>query len=158
MADIENIIGGLERLVADDAAREKLLEDNALCDRLREACRHAGLKLERPWDTLHRIAMGSIDLPISQVGVETGLWREITKASPQAVQLDQLRKATGIEESLLLRILRYATANGMVDQVSGQSYKASNITRCLAMDGMEDTVNFWCVLQVSINNVAITAW
>lgn len=138
-AAADNILAALESLAADHIPAP--LRDNEE-KRLRflEAARMASFKLEQPWDTMQRLIFCALPPNMVQVGIDLGLWRLLTKKEGMAMSVAELAAELGAEEALLVRVLRYAATQWMVEQVGVETYRATNITRYLSMSGLESVM------------------
>ena len=105
-----------------------------------EAARMASYKLEQPWDTMQRLVFCALPPNMVQVGIDLGLWRLLAKQDGTAMSLSELAAELGAEEALLVRVLRYAATQWMVEQVGIETYRATNITRYLSMSGLESLI------------------
>jgi hypothetical protein len=135
----DNVIESLESLVAGNVpAPLRNNEEKRL--RFLEAARMASLKLEQPWDTMQRLVFCALPPNIVQVGIDLGLWRLLVKFKGTAISVNELATSLGAEKALLVRVLRYAATQWMVEQIGVESYRATNITQCLSMLGLESTI------------------
>lgn len=108
--------------------------------RFLEAAKMASLKLEQPWDTMQRLIFCALPPNIVQVGIDLGLWKMLAKREGAAVSIDELASELGAEKALLVRLLRYAATQWMVEQVGIESFRATNVTQYLSMSGLESVI------------------
>ncbi|KJX92106.1 o-methyltransferase like protein [Zymoseptoria brevis] len=134
--DLEHVIASLQHIIKHEDTRTEIAADPELRNRLAEACRHTLLRLERPWDSIRRYNYAVHDVAIAKTGHSMGLWAALVAESPNSVHGSQLAEKTGVELGLLMRLLRYATAQSMVEQTDVQSFRAIEATRTLSMPMM----------------------
>lgn len=137
--EADNILDALETLAAGHIPAS-LYKDEEKRLRFLEAARMASLKLEQPWDTMQRLIFCALPPNMVQVGIDLGLWRLLAARQGTAMSVSQLAAELGAEEALLVRVLRYAATQWMVEQVGVETYRATNITRYLAMSGLESVI------------------
>lgn len=75
-----------------------------------------------------------------QVGIDLGLWRLLAKSEATGMSVTELAAALGAEKALLVRVLRYASTQWMVEQIGIETYRATDITRYLAISGLESVI------------------
>jgi hypothetical protein len=100
----------------------------------------ASLKLEQPWDTMQRLIFCALPPNMVQVGIDIGLWRLLTKREGAVMSVSEMAVELGAEKALLVRVLRWAATQWMVEQVGVETYRATNITRYLSMSGLESVI------------------
>jgi hypothetical protein len=149
----DNVLESLESLAAGNIPAP-LRNDEGKRLRFLEAARMASLKLEKPWDTMQRLIFCAMPPNIVQVGTDLGLWRRLAKEGT-ALSASKLAAELGAEKALLVRLLRYAATQWMVEQVGPEMYQATNITHYLSMSGLESVMFHVWVLPVSLS-LAIT--
>ncbi|EKG13555.1 O-methyltransferase family 2 [Macrophomina phaseolina MS6] len=133
-----------------------LRDDESKRLRLLEAARMASFRLEQPWDTMQRLIFCALPPNIAQVGIDLGLWRLLAeREGPASVR--ELAVAVGAEEALLARVLRYAATQWMVEQAGLDAYRATSITRYLAMSGLESVMFHVTERNIGLYN-AIPKW
>ncbi|KAJ8130104.1 hypothetical protein O1611_g3524 [Lasiodiplodia mahajangana] len=101
--------------------------------KLSEAARKLNLATEATGDTVHRIVHSPLQLPLTLVGLETGLFETLEKKK-EATNAD-LAIATKVDPILMKRLLRYYQSFGIVDQPSDDRYRANNITSAMISPG-----------------------
>lgn len=79
-------------------------------------------------------------LPMAQIGVDTGLFRTLASDSDKAWSLQELAEATKVESTLLYRLNRYYVSFSLIEGRSDGTYRANDITRWLATPGAEGGV------------------
>ncbi|KAK4158684.1 O-methyl transferase [Cladorrhinum sp. PSN259] len=84
--------------------------------------------LETPDNSVQRIGAFILQTSAALIGVDLNIFKILSEAS-DAVTLDELVAQTKAEKQLLVRLLRYLAAIGLVDQVSKEEYKANHGTR-----------------------------
>ncbi|GME51524.1 uncharacterized protein J4E93_007805 [Neofusicoccum parvum] len=89
---------------------------------------------------MQRLVFCALPPNIARVGVDLGLWRLLAARDGAASNVEELAEATGAEEALLRRVLRYAATQWMVERVGVEEYRATGVTRWLAGEGMEAVV------------------
>lgn len=134
------LLTSLESLAAGHIPPSLLASSSPTSLRLLEAMRLASLRLEQPWDTMQRLVFCALPPNIARVGVDLGLWRLLAARDGAASSVEELAEATGAEEALLRRVLRYAATQWMVERVGVEEYRATGVTRWLAGEGMEAVV------------------
>ncbi|OAK94638.1 S-adenosyl-L-methionine-dependent methyltransferase [Phaeosphaeriaceae sp. SRC1lsM3a] len=125
---IEAILGNPSSLIGvDDAAVKR---------RLSEAAYRLNRSLEAGGDSIHRITTAPLELALSQVGVQIGLWTAMTNEGASGPFTNaELAEQTKVDPVLLKRLLRYYQSRGMVSQIDDDAYAPSNITKALATVG-----------------------
>ncbi|KAI4912708.1 hypothetical protein J4E90_006114 [Alternaria incomplexa] len=154
--EADNILDALESLAAGHIPAS-LYKDEEKRLRFLEAARMASLKLEQPWDTMQRLIFCALPPNMVQVGIDLGLWRLLAARQGTAMSVSQLAAQLGAEEALLVRVLRYAATQWMVEQVGVETYRATNITRYLAMSGLESVIFHVTERNIATYN-AIPKW
>lgn len=132
----DSILESLESVAAGNIPNA-LRNNDEKRRRFLEAARMASLKLEQPWDTMQRIIFGALPPNIVQVGIDLGLWRLLDSRNGAAVSVTELAAELGAEKALLVRLLRYAATQWMVEQVDVELFRATSITHQLSMSGIE---------------------
>ena len=135
----DSILQSLESLAAGEIPAS--LRDNEE-KRLRflEAARMASFKLEQPWDTMQRLIFCALPPNMVQAGIDLGLWRLLSEREGTAMSVSELAAELGAEEAFLVRMLRWAATQWMVEQVGLERYRATNITKYLSMSGLESVM------------------
>ncbi|RAQ99773.1 o-methyltransferase b protein [Stemphylium lycopersici] len=134
----DNVLKSLESLAAGNIPAS--LRDDEKRLRFLEASRMASFKLEQPWDTMQRLIFCALPPNMVQVGIDMGLWRLLVKREGKAIGVSEMAAELGAQEALLVRMLRYAATQWMVEQVGVEMYRATNITRYLSMSGLESVI------------------
>lgn len=135
----DSILESLESLAAGNIPIS-LRNDEEKRLRFLEAARTASLKLEQPWDTMQRLIFCALPPNIAQVGIDLGLWRLLSERGGTAISASELAAKLGVEKPLLVRVLRYAATQWMVEQVDIDTYRATDITHYLSMSGLESVI------------------
>jgi hypothetical protein len=135
----DSILESLESLAAGNIPIS-LSNDEGKRLRFLEAARMASLKLEQPWDTMQRLIFCALPPNMAQVGIDLGLWKLLSERGETAISASELAVKLGVEKPLLVRILRYAATQWMVEQVDIDTYRATNITHYLSMSGLESVL------------------
>ncbi|CZT25860.1 related to O-methyltransferase [Ramularia collo-cygni] len=137
--DVEHVIASLQQIIKHEDVRADVVANKQLRNRLAEACRHTMLRLEQPWDSIRRYNYAVFDVAIAKTGHSMGLWAALVAQSPKPVHATQLAETTGVQFALLMRLLRYATAQSMVEQTDVLSFRAIEATRTLSMPLMKSS-------------------
>lgn len=132
----DNLLESLESLAAGNIP-SCLRSNDEKRRRCIEAMRMASLKLETPWDTMQRLVFCTLPPNIVQIGIDLGLWRLLDSRNGVAMSVDELATELGAEKALLVRLLRYAATQWMVEQVDVEMYRATSLTHQLSMSGIE---------------------
>ncbi|CAG9972466.1 unnamed protein product [Clonostachys byssicola] len=120
------------------------LDNDVTKRRLSEAAFRLNLALEAGGDTIHRLTNAPLELALSRVGVQTGLWTALTKENALLpLTNSQLAKETKIDPALLKRLLRYYQSKGMVAQTGEDAFAPNNITKALASVGGSSGINYF---------------
>ena len=135
----DTILEALESLASGNIPAP-LRDDEEKRLRFLEAARMASLKLEQPWDTMQRLIFCALPPNMVQVGIDIGLWRLLTKREGAVMSVSEMAVELGAEKALLVRVLRWAATQWMVEQVGVETYRATNITRYLSMSGLESVI------------------
>lgn len=135
----DTILDSLESLAAGNIPIS-LRNDEEKRLRFLEAARMASLKLEQTWDTMQRLIFCALPPNMAQVGINLGLWRLLSERRGASMSASELATELGVEKPLLVRILRYAATQWMVEQVDIDKYRATNITHYLSMSGLESVM------------------
>jgi len=135
----DSILESLEALAAGNIPIS-LRDDEKKRLRFLEAARMASLKLEQTWDTMQRLIFCALPPNMAQVGIDLGLWRLLSKRGGTATSASELATELGVEKELLVRVLRYAATQWMVEQVGIDTYRATNMTHYLSMSGLESVI------------------
>jgi hypothetical protein len=135
----DTILEALESLASGNIPAP-LRDDEEKRLRFLEAARMASLKLEQPWDTMQRLIFCALPPNMVQVGIDIGLWRLLTKREGAVMSVSEMAVELGAEKALLVRVLRWAATQWMVEQVGVETYRATNITRYLSMPGLESVI------------------
>ncbi|EUC41460.1 hypothetical protein COCMIDRAFT_40378 [Bipolaris oryzae ATCC 44560] len=152
----DSILESLESL-ATGKIPISLCNDDEKRLRFLEAARMASLKLEQPWDTMQRLIFCALPPNMAQVGIDLGLWRLLSERGGTAISASELATELGVEKPLLIRILRYAATQWMVEQVDIDKYRATNITHYLSMSGLESVIFHVTERNIAVYN-AIPKW
>ncbi|PSN75591.1 S-adenosyl-L-methionine-dependent methyltransferase [Corynespora cassiicola Philippines] len=152
----DSILQSLESLAAGEIPAS--LRDNEE-KRLRflEAARMASFKLEQPWDTMQRLIFCALPPNMVQAGIDLGLWRLLSEREGTAMSVSELAAELGAEEAFLVRMLRWAATQWMVEQVGLERYRATNITKYLSMSGLESVMFHVTERNIKLYN-AIPKW
>ncbi|KAH3972070.1 hypothetical protein HBH98_001570 [Parastagonospora nodorum] len=137
----DSILESLESLAAGNIPIS-LRNDEKKRLRFLEAARMASLKLEQTWDTMQRLIFCALPLNMAQMGIDLGL---------------ELAAEFGVEKELLVRVMRYAATQWMVEQVGIDTYRATNITHYLSMSGLESVISHVTERNIAVYN-AIPKW
>ncbi|PQE06880.1 Trichodiene oxygenase protein [Rutstroemia sp. NJR-2017a BVV2] len=121
----------IEIILRDPEGAAAQIRDEGTLRRLSEAGRKLAVSLEQPRDTLRRIGYSHLQLPLALVGVETKLFSTLA-AEPRAFSIAELTERTGMEGSLLKRLLRYYQATDIIAQNDDDTYQSTNVTRALS--------------------------
>lgn len=135
----DSILESLESLAAGNIPTS-LRHDEKKRLRFLEAARMASLKLEQPWDTMQRLIFCALPPNMAQVGIDLGLWRLLSEREGTAISASELAIKLDIEKELLVRVMRYAATQWMVEQVGIDTYRATDITHYLSMSGLESVM------------------
>lgn len=135
----DDVLRSLESIAAG-VFPASLRDDEGKRLRFLEAARMASYKLEQPWDTMQRLIFCALPPNMVQVGIDLGLWRLLAERGGTPISVDELATELGAEKSLLVRVLRYAATQWMVEQVGVGSFRATNITHSLSMSGLESVI------------------
>lgn len=135
----DSILESLESLAAGNIPIS-LRNDEKKRLRFLEAARMASLKLEETWDTMQRLIFCALPPNMAQVGIDLGLWRLLSERGGTAMSVSELAAELGVEKELLVRVLRYAATQWIVEQVGIDTYRATNITHYLSMSGLESVM------------------
>lgn len=130
-ADVEKFAIDVEHLLSLDTA-SLLKEDEQLRARVLKSCRKLSVRLESPSDTIQRLSYAPLPFAVARIGVQIGLWSTLANRFPESVTLVDLVAITRVDEALLVRLLRFAVANGFVDRFDGDRFCATNISRTLS--------------------------
>ncbi|EMD67154.1 hypothetical protein COCSADRAFT_51810, partial [Bipolaris sorokiniana ND90Pr] len=152
----DSILESLESLAAGNIPIS-LRNDEEKRLRFLEAARTASLKLEQPWDTMQRLIFCALPPNIAQVGIDLGLWRLLSERGGTAISASELAAKLGVEKPLLVRVLRYAATQWMVEQVDIDTYRATDITHYLSMSGLESVIFHVTERNIAVYN-AIPKW
>ncbi|KAI0160659.1 S-adenosyl-L-methionine-dependent methyltransferase [Xylariaceae sp. FL1272] len=118
-----------------NAEKARTAADSVSLRKLSEAARKVGLATEATGDSVHRIAHSSLQLPMAQIGIDTGLWDTMTKMSTPTASVKSLAEECKVEPALMKRLLRYYQSMGMVVQLGDDKYAPNNVTRAMATTG-----------------------
>ncbi|KAH7310721.1 S-adenosyl-L-methionine-dependent methyltransferase [Stachybotrys elegans] len=125
----------LEAISANPETITALSDDNTR-RRLCEAAMKLSLALEAGGDSIHRITNAPLELALSRVGAQCGLWKTLAQDDASAsFTHQQLAAQTNVDPVLMKRLLRYYQSKGMVKQTGPDSYESSNVTKALATPG-----------------------
>lgn len=102
-----------------------------------DAARQLYLALETPIETMHRLFLSPLLLPVVQVGVDMKLFRNLSDGSHQSWTVQSLAETLSVDQTLLNRVLRYQAAFGLVSQPEADTYSPNDATRWLATPGAE---------------------
>ncbi|KAB8270627.1 hypothetical protein BDV30DRAFT_241240 [Aspergillus minisclerotigenes] len=81
-------------------------EDDELRSQLSQALSRALVAVERPLDTVHRLFFAPLQLAMTKVAIDLNLL-EILVLQGRSMSVQELAQATGAQDVLLGRILRY---------------------------------------------------
>lgn len=132
----DNLLESLESLAAGNIPNCLRINDDKR-RRCLEAMRMASLRLEKPWDVMQRLVFCTLPPNIVQVGIDLGLWRLLDSRNGAAMSVSELAVELGAEKDLLVRLLRYAATQWMIEQVDVEMYRATDLTHHLSMSGIE---------------------
>lgn len=79
-------------------------------------------------------------LPMTQIGIEMGLFREFADESDKKWTVTDLSKTLDVDRALLYRVLRYLASFGLVDESADGTYQANTTTQWLFTSGAEGGV------------------
>ncbi|KAI0518114.1 S-adenosyl-L-methionine-dependent methyltransferase [Xylaria bambusicola] len=111
--------------------------------KLSEAARRLNLATETSGDTIQRIMLSPLQLPLTVVGIETRLFEVLSKANGRMIDKQELSIVTKINPVLLKRLLRYYQAFGMLDQLGDDHYQANNMTSAISSPGGRNALPFY---------------
>ncbi|KAH7384633.1 S-adenosyl-L-methionine-dependent methyltransferase [Pyrenochaeta sp. MPI-SDFR-AT-0127] len=132
-AQYEALAEQMEAILHDPQGALAHIRDEATRRRLVEGGRKLAASLEQPRDTLRRIGYAHLQLPLALVGVETKLFATLA-AEPRPFAIAELSEKTGVDTTLLKRLLRYYQAVDIIAQTDDNAYQATNVTRALSND------------------------
>lgn len=138
--DLNLLAAQLEQLASSTGLMDSLISHNDdLRIRLHTSCQNLSRRLESPLDTIHRLSYHALPFSLARIGTTTGLWKVLDEKYPQAVSLEELAWDLSMSGSLLLRLLRFAVVEGLVERVAevfeGEcegSFRATRMSRTLA--------------------------
>ncbi|RYP50589.1 hypothetical protein DL768_003934 [Monosporascus sp. mg162] len=131
----------IESILKDPRAITTQIKDEKIRRRLAAGGRKLGISLEEPRDTLRRFGYMHFQLPLALVGVETGLFAALA-AEPRSFTSAELAEKTGVNLSLLKRLLRYYQALDMISQIENDTWQSSNVTQILSNDYHANVLRF----------------
>ncbi|KAI1366912.1 S-adenosyl-L-methionine-dependent methyltransferase [Xylaria arbuscula] len=99
--------------------------------KLSEATRRLNFATETPTDTIQRIMLSPLQLPLTIVGIETRLFEVLGNDNGETVDEEELAAITSVDPALLKRLLRYYQSFGMIDQPADDQYRANDITSAI---------------------------
>lgn len=125
--DINNVLSNpdvLTRVRQDDNERR----------RLQAAATKLSLALESQGDSVNRIRQTPLQLAMAKLGVDKHVFEILTDAARagKALTTSELAEKTGIDQTMLHRILRYWESLGTVSQPVVGQWTANNVTEALA--------------------------
>ncbi|KAK2591048.1 hypothetical protein QQS21_011262 [Conoideocrella luteorostrata] len=131
----------IESILQDPKGAATRIGDERTRRRLVEGGRKLVASLERPRDTLRRIGYSHFQLPLALVGVETGVF-SILASEPRSFSNAELAERTGVEPTLLKRLLRYYQATDIISQINDDAYQSSNVTQALSNNDHAKTLQW----------------
>ncbi|KAF2654763.1 S-adenosyl-L-methionine-dependent methyltransferase [Lophiostoma macrostomum CBS 122681] len=141
ISQYEALAQQIETMLVDLEGTTEHIGDEETRHRLVEGASKLAIRLEDPRETLRRTSFSHLQLPLAIVGVETKLF-SILAAEDRPFHITELTDATGVDKSLLERLLRYYQATGMIAQVDDESFRATNVTRSLSDSDHADSLRW----------------
>ncbi|KAI0529963.1 S-adenosyl-L-methionine-dependent methyltransferase [Xylaria digitata] len=111
--------------------------------KLSETTRRVNLATEAAGDTIHRVMLSPLQLPLALIGMETRLFEILAEQEGKAAKTAELASITKADPALIKRLLRYYQAFGMVDEPAEDQYLGNNITSALATPGGFAAIAFY---------------
>ncbi|KAI9849434.1 MAG: hypothetical protein M1837_004054 [Sclerophora amabilis] len=105
---------------------------------LRETARKLSASLESPVESFRQTIFQLHRSAAVRTAIEGGWFEALAGGEPQTAT--QLASATGAQSSLLVRIMRVLTAEGIVEEPDVDTYAANEKTRAYTIPGLRDGV------------------
>ncbi|KAF2968701.1 hypothetical protein GQX73_g4910 [Xylaria multiplex] len=137
-----DLVGRLEALLNGASGDLSSMDPGARL-KLSEAARRVNLATEALGDTIHRVMLSPLQLPLALIGMETRLFEILVEQEGKAAKTTELATMTKTDPALIKRLLRYYQAFGMVDEPTEGQYLANNITSALATPGGFAAIAFY---------------
>ncbi|KAL4892529.1 S-adenosyl-L-methionine-dependent methyltransferase [Aspergillus ambiguus] len=105
--------------------------------RLGDAVSKLQERLEASHDFIVGLVRGHVEMALIRVGVELGLFRHLANQESQSQTVSSLANALGASPSLLVRILRFLSSVGIIQETGPNLYCGNAMTHVLASEAGE---------------------
>jgi hypothetical protein len=121
-----------------DAAFEQIKAFAATADeddrrKLIASLRNLASSFEDPMETIYRLGCGTLGAATVEIGLDLGVFKHLADATA-SLGASQLADQSGVDPSLLLRILRYLAAASVLDETGPGQFAANSVTKTLASE------------------------
>ncbi|KAK6065517.1 O-methyltransferase [Seiridium cupressi] len=141
-AHYEELADKIEAILQNPEAATEV-KDEKLRRRIAEGGRKLGIFFEEPGDTLRRFGYMHFQLPLAQIGVESGIFSTLAAEPQRMFTNTDLAQKTGVDPKLLKRLVRYYQSLNVISQVEEDGYMSNNVTRTLGNGAYGTTVRFF---------------
>ncbi|KAF2233453.1 S-adenosyl-L-methionine-dependent methyltransferase [Viridothelium virens] len=125
---MDELVNSIQRFAdkADDVTRRQLSS----------SLRDLSVAFESPNDTMHRIVYQPIELAITQVAVDLGIFRLLSRIE-KPISAQEVAGKTGADPVLINRILRFLASFRIIAECGEGVFEASHVTKTLAEPGAQ---------------------
>ncbi|KAH8732613.1 S-adenosyl-L-methionine-dependent methyltransferase [Phaeosphaeriaceae sp. PMI808] len=141
MNQYETLAAQIESILQDPEGTLAQIEDEETRRRLVQGGRKLAVSLESPRETFRRIGYSHMQLPLAIVGIQTKLFSTLA-AEPRPFKIGELTGKTGVDGTLLKRLLRYYQATDIIAQLDDDTYQLTNVTRALSNNDHAGTLEW----------------
>lgn len=106
-----------------------------IIDKLRDLA----ISIEHPQESVQRLMYSQYPLSALRIGCDVNLFPYLAKHE-RAATVDEIATVTGVQQTLLARLLRYMASIRLIEETGKDTFAANNVTKAFAVQGFQGGV------------------
>ncbi|KAL8729517.1 MAG: hypothetical protein Q9166_004689 [cf. Caloplaca sp. 2 TL-2023] len=122
-SDIKSLVDQISSVISQIPSNDRL--EPQACKELQGLVKQLSFALETPIDTLNRIVVLPFQHTVVRVAINLNIFEYLLEAGSNGRDTEEIKAKTGVDEVLLLRLLRTLDAIGLLKQVNQKRWAAT---------------------------------